>query len=195
MKKHPKHILLANTFGTFGYITCILLWMWVGVLYLPGVLGSEQVKQFLIPAPAEEATVPAVTIAPSPISTAFAVGVTIFVIVLTIIVLVKAPVTIARTSKATTTKAASSVVPIVSRGKPLAKKEKRRLTAQLIKYIKLLLTITPVFAAALSAFVTLPLPFDIVMFISSVLAIIAIFWFSAQYYTALFLKVNAEDLV
>lgn len=194
MASHSKRALLANTFGTFGYITCILLWMWVAILYLPVILDNNQVKELLIPAGKQAAPAPA-PVALSPVIIVFALAVTVVIMVVTVFVLLRLPVTIARTGKAVTTKAADSITPLVTHGRPLPPKEKRRLTVQLIKLIKLLLVIIPVAAALFSTFVPLALPFGLIALVSAILAALAVFWFSAQYISADMLGVKPEKLV
>lgn len=194
MQTRLKSTLLANTFGTLGYFSCLLLWVWVAILYLPLLFDNKQVKDFLIPTPVKAVPTPPLA-SPSPITLIFAIAVTIVVMAVTVIVLLRVPVTIARTGKTVTTKAASSIEPLVAHGRPLPPKEKRRLTVSLIKLVKLLLVIIPVIAGLLSAFVSLALPFEIVTLVSCLLACLSIFLFSAQYICASALHVAYDRLV
>lgn len=178
-----------------GYFTCLLLWAWTAVLYMPIILSNEQVKEFLLPVPAKEATAPTVTAAPSPATLIFALIITIAVIGVTVFVLLRVPVAIAKTGKTITTKAADSAVPLITRGKPLPVKEKRRLTVRLVKYIKLLLVLLPVIALCLSVSVQFALAFDLVILVASLLAAVALFWFSLQYVSARLLRVKLDTIV
>src|SRR5690606_18477650 len=103
--------------------------------------------------------------------------------------------TIAHTGKTVTQKAASSALPLITKGQKLSPAKKQRLTAGLIKLAKLLLVILPVAIGFLGAFIELPLPFDLAIFISSALAICALLWFSAQYIAARLLGVNQKLLI
>lgn len=195
MNTRPRKTLLVNTFGMFGYLFCLASWAWTGILYIPMLLANKQIEDFLLPAPSQDPVTPMSSEPISPIMVFFALAVTVIVILLTIIALLRAPITIAKTGKTVTTKAADSVVPLVTHGKQLPPAEKRRLTALLVKIVKLLLVVLPVGIASIGAVVELPLPFEVIMFISSLLALIATFWFSAQYIFARLLGVNPNYLV
>lgn len=194
MNKHPRKALLANTFGTFGYIFCILLWGWTGVVYLPILLENDTITHILLP-PENNTVAPPVPTESSPVIAFIAIGVTIAVVILTIIVLLRAPIMIAKTGKTVTMRAADSALPLITHGKPLPPAKKKRLTVQLIKLVKLLIVLLPIFALLPGLIIELALPFDIVLLTSSVLALIAILWFSLQYIIARLLAVESSQLV
>lgn len=196
MKKHSKAALLVNTFGTLGYISCLTLWGWAGILYVPMLLANERVEQFLLPNKGEEVVAPAATSGEmSPVAIFFALAITATVIVATVIMLLRAPVTIAKTGQSVTAKAADSALPLITKGKPLPAAKKKHLTADLIKLAKLLLILLPVLTLPIGLAIELPLPFDIVLLITSVLAFIALAWFSAQYLFARLLSIDAKQLL
>lgn len=195
MKHLSKRLLLVNTFGTFGYLSSLLLWAWTGIIYLPVFLANETIERVLIPHPPEEVIAQAPTGETSPAMIIVAVVITVIIMVVTAVILLRAPITIAKTGQAVTTKAASSVVPIITHGKPLPPAKKKRLTAELIKGMKLLLIITPMVLGCFGLFVELPLPFDLVLFLSCLLAATAIMWFSLQYIAARYLDVKIDRLV
>lgn len=195
MNMHPRRTLLANTFGTFGYIFCILLWGWTGVVYLPTLLENDTVTRLLLPPESNDVITPPVSTESSPVIAVVAIGVTIAVVILTIVVLLRAPITIAKTGKTVTMRAADSALPLITHGKPLPLAKKKRLTVQLVKLVKLLIVLLPLFALLPGLIIELSLPFDIVILTSSVLALIAIFWFSLQYIIARLLAVEPSQLV
>ena len=195
MAHYSKRALLANIFGTFGYVSCLMLWMWTAVLYLPALLNNEQIRDMLLPSGETAVTVPPPPEALSPIMIAFALGITAIVIAVTVFVLLRAPVTIARTGNTVTKKAAGSLEPLIVRGRVLPPREKRKLTVTLIKLVKLLLVLLPVAAGFLSVLLPPALPYEIVMLISCAVAITAVFWFSAQYIAADMLSVKPEKLI
>jgi hypothetical protein len=195
MAAYSRRALLANSFGTFGYFSCLLLWVWVAVLYLPAALGNEQVKEFLLPAEGHPVSAPE-SLAPSPGVIIFAIIITVVIMAVTLFVLLRAPVTIARTGKAVTTRAAGSIEPLVVHGRTLPLAEKRRLAASLIKFVKLLLVLIPVAAGLLTALLLPPtLPYEMVMLVTGVLGLASVLWFSAQYILADILGVKPEKLV
>jgi hypothetical protein len=195
MNRRSRKTLLANTFGTFGYISCLLLWGWTGIVYMPLLLENDTITRILLPPENSQVVAPPASTESSPVIAFIATGVTLAVIVLTIIVLLRAPMTIANTGKTVTTKAAGSALPLITHGKPLAPAKKKRLTVQLVKLVKLCIVLLPVFALLPGLLVELSLPFDVVILVSSVLALIAIFWFSVQYITAQLLAADPGLLV
>lgn len=195
MKKYPKRTLLVNTFGSLGYIFCLILWGWIGILYVPMLLENDQIGRILLPPPAQETTVVQPTTELSPVAVILAVGITAVVMVTTIVVLLRAPVTIAKTGKTVTTKAASSALPLLTRNHPISPAKKKRLTAELVKLVKLLLVFLPVVIGLIGFFIEPPLPLYLSLFVSSILALLAVFWFCMQYIAARLLGVDTTLLV
>jgi len=194
MAIHSKRAVLANIFGTLGYLSCLFQWLFVALLYLPLLLDNEQIKGFLLP---EENTNSAPVIAagpPSPILIGFAIAFTVFMLGLTIFLLLRAPIAIARTGKTATTKTAGAIVPLVVHHQ-LSPSKKRRLTIQLIKAIKLAVILLPFALTFISLIVETTLAFDVIMFGSSTLAIGSLLWFLAQYISARLLHVPLDKLV
>ena len=195
MNKYPRKTLLANTFGMFGYVSSLMAWAWIGIVYLPLLLANDEVKKLLIPTPSDTPVILAPSMPMSPLTIIFAGFVTALVLVLTVIALLRAPVAIAKTGKTVTTKAADSVVPLVTHGKQLPAAEKRRLTWQLIKFVKLAVVILPVLAACVSLLIEAPLPIEVILLVSSILSLIAIFWFALQYLSARAFGIDSQYLV
>lgn len=195
MDNHPRRTLFANSFGALGYIFCLILWAWTGILYVPVLLENEQIERIFIPPPDEPTTASQAPTMPSSMAIAFAVVITAIILVATIIVALRAPKVIAHSGKAVTTKAAASALPLITKGQKLSPAKKQRLTAGLVKLTKLLLVILPVAIGFFGVFIELPLPFDLSILVSSILAICALFWFSAQYITARLLSINLKLLI
>jgi hypothetical protein len=196
MKKNSKKVLIANIFGTLGYYFCFFLWCWVGVIFLPIILSNEHVEEFLLPVPKEEQLVaPTVSEGISPIALMIVGAVTVTVVLLTVLIFVRIPIAVAKTGKTVTTKAATSALPLVAKHKKLPKKEKKRLTVQLVKLMKLLSVVLPVGLLYFGKLVELPLPLEIVLMVGSGLALISLLWFSAQYITARLLSIDPKQLV
>lgn len=195
MNRHPGKALLANIFGSLGYIAILLLWAWTGIVYIPLLLENSTVEHILLPSQEEPSIVPPPPATESPLAVVAAVAVAVFVILLTVIVFLRAPVTIAKTGKTITSKAAESTLPIITKRKPLPKNKKKLLTAQLIKLMKLALTLLPLLSLPIGFSIDLPLPAEAVALVSSLLAGLAIFWFSLQYIGAKLLKIDPSQLV
>lgn len=196
MKKRSKRTTFVNMFGGLGYLFCCMLWGWTGILYLPGLLENEHVTQLLLPAQHETVVTPTPPVETSPLMIAFAVIVTIVVIIATIVIVLRMPVTIAKTGRSVTTKAAASALPLITHGHQLPPAKKRRLTVHLIKLAKLLLLTLPVaLCYAGTFFIELSLQPDLALLISSSLALGALLWFTAQYLLADMFSVDNQYLV
>ena len=195
MKKSPGKTLFANTFGALGYTFCLLLWGWVGILYLPMLLENETIEKFVIPTPSEDTVTMQPVLEVSPFTTVAAAIITIAVVVATIIVIARMPKSIAKTGKTVTTKAASAALPVVARGKKLTPAKQQRLTVNLIKLAKLTFVLLPVAISFIGTVLAPPIPLDITLLVSGVLAICATLWFSAQYIAAKLLLVDVKLLV
>ncbi len=195
MHQFSKRALLVNIFGTFGYLFCLILWAWIGVLFMPLLLESKQFEHVFIPTQTTKPTAAAIPDSFSPVVTIIALGITAVIMIITVIALLRAPIAIARAGKKVTTKTADTALPLLTHHKVLPKKEKRRLTAQLIKLAKLLFVILPVGISFSGLAIDSPLPFALVLLISSVLALLAVFWFSLQYIFAQLLNVDSSKLV
>ncbi len=153
-----------------------------------GAIGSrERFCSSIAQAPAIET---------SPLTIFFAFAVTAVVLIVTIVVLLRAPIMVAKTGKAVTSKAAGSALPVVTRHQKLAPKKQKLLTAQLIKLAKMLLIVIPAILGLLMAtIVTPPLPVDIMAFVLGILALGGLVNFSIQYLLARWLRIDSENLV
>lgn len=194
MAIYSKRALLANTFGTFGYISCLFQWLFVALLYLPLILDNEQIKQFLLPEKTQPVEPMVATGSVSPLLVSVAVIFTVFMMVLTVVMLIRAPFSVAKTGKAITTKAAGTLVPLVVH-RPLSAKKRRVLTSHLVKAIKLSLVLMPFLLCFASILVTTALPPDVIVFVSALLAIGSLVWFLIQYLSARLLGVMFDKLV
>jgi len=195
MSVQSKRQLLINTFGTFGYISLVLQWLWVSVLFLPQLLKTEPVKEFFMP-PASINPAPSFEFHTPPLlATVLAIIITIVVLVVTIIVLLRLPTTISKTGKKTTLKAAETIVPVLTHHKKLTPKKKRKLTVQTIRILKFTLTLLPFLLLLLVAFIPTSLSDAIVIFVGALLALGTLAWFSLEYAFARILKIDPLKLL
>ncbi len=188
-----KRALLANTLGTFGYISCLLQWLFVALLYLPLLANTDWFKDFITPKKVEQ-TAPVATATSSPLLIGLAIVFTVLMIGLSIYVVLRAPISIARTGKKATTKTATALVPLIVHH-PLPAAKKRRLTTRLIRITKFTMVLLPYLLTLLCVFITLSLPTGVIVFIGGILAIGSLVWFTVQYIVARWLGVKPEQLV
>jgi hypothetical protein len=189
----PKRLTLCNLLGSFGYLSCLLQWLWATTLWMPAIMNS-QVQELLVPSESNYQLLAAPFDTPSPLAITVAVIVTIVAVAVTIIVLLRLPMTIAKTGQKVTKKSADLLLPTVTSHRPITQKQKRLLTVRLIKAIKLALVLLPLTATLLIYTQTLPLEYDLVILIGSLLAIGSLAWFTMQYTLAHRLSVPADKL-
>lgn len=195
MKQPSRKTLIPNIFGSLGYLFCLCLWGWLALLYVPMLFENEYIEQLLIPSQSQPIVAPTAPTEASPLMIGSAVIITIVVLITTIVIILRTPIVVAKTGKTITTKAAHSALPLITRGHPIPAAKQRRLTAQLIKLTKLIALLLPVALGSVGQFFSLPLPFDLVMLVTSTLALITLLWFSLQYSVARLLGIDTKYLV
>ena len=195
MQAMPKRQLVVNTFGTFGYISLILQWLWVSVLFLPQLFENERVKDFFMP-PTNITQAPSIELhAPPLLATVLAIAITVAILIITIVILARLPIAVSKTGKKTVLSTAEKIIPVITHHQKLPAKKKRQLTVQIIRIVKFVFTLLPFLLLVLVVFVPTSLPDEIVMFVGGFLALTTLVWFSLQYGLARILNVEPMKLV
>lgn len=195
MSATPKGLLVVNVLGTFGYISLILQWLWVSVLFLPGLIENDAIKGFLLPPATTTNGLQFEFHSPPLLATILAIIVTIAVLVVTAVVLIRLPSSISKSGKKATVKSAEKIIPILSHHHTLPAKKKRQLTLQTIRMIKLVLTVLPFLLLFLVIVVPTALSNEIVMLVGAFLGLGTLLWFGLEYGLAHILKIDPLDVV
>ena len=141
--KRRTALAIANTFGTLGYLSILLQWTWALLLVCYPFLTADH--SFLLPdAPTRPLPSTDSTVTSSPITAIIAIAATAFVLVITVIVVAKLPKQIGKGGAKLTHQTAETLIPIVTKHKPLPKKKQRVLSYRLTLILKAALTIIPV---------------------------------------------------
>lgn len=196
MKNVPGwHQSIVTVFGVFGYLSCALQWLWLGVLFLPQLLSSEA-KNLLLPPSSETSTPTSFNLdGDGLLITALGIAVTLIVLIITVVVLIRLPMGIAKTGNKVAKTAADTVLPVVTHHKKVSAKKRRMLTIRIIKIIKLLLVLLPMALLATAFIFDAPLPKELIFMIGSILAIGSLLWFSLEYITARWLRVPVDRII
>jgi hypothetical protein len=128
---------LLNTLGALAYLFCLLQWVWTAVLFLPGIMRSDFMKQFL----QKPVTPPPVTSQAVDAPVAGIIFMAIFVvlmIVATLYIIIKIPSVVGKTGSKITHKTTDLTLPIVTHHKELPAKKRLQLTARLLFIVKIL---------------------------------------------------------
>jgi hypothetical protein len=189
--------ITTNIFGTLGYISILIQWLWVMLAYGPAMLNTQFFQDQLMPKPAPEKPIQPITPQDdsSWIMAGLAVLITVLVLLLVIFIVLKAPIAIAKTGKNITHKTTDKIVPLVTHKKELKARERRRLTMRILISIKLI-------GAVLSFLIILPaqlidsleIDFAILLFVASVSAGFTVVAFVAQHLLARYFKLNSKDV-
>lgn len=173
-----KSLIVANTFGTLGYLSTILQWLWAFIVVGYPLLSHNHLSA-LLPEPSAHSHSTSIDLgALSPIATITAIVFTFLVVGFTIVALIRMPMAIGKRGSKTTHKAATVLVPIVSHQK-LTKKQKRTLTIRLTWWIKLCLIVAPLFALLFASTET-GLNQAIIYTIGGFCAIVSLVYFAIQ---------------
>lgn len=193
MTQLSKNLFIVNFFGTLFYLSCLLQWMWATLPYMPSIVRLAEMLQGPedTPAPIQEA---AVSGPPSLLLLIIAFAATAIVIGLTLYVLIKFPVTVAKSAQKITQNTSARIVPIVTRHVKLPEKKRRRLTARIIVYLKLIICVLPVILCACTYFFETELEYGITMIIAAVLGLGSLLLLSAQLLIARWLKVKSNAI-
>lgn len=194
-KKQLSALTLTNTLGGFGYISLLLQWLWLVVLYGP-TLADTPLREFLFPREKIVTTPdPLFSFEPSFMVLFFSGVVTVLIIAMTLYVLIKTPSAVGKTGQKVTQSAAKSVLPVVTRHKPMEKKMRLRLTARFILLLKTGFIMLP-FLGTLPTVLLPEVPLDLAVsvVVASLCAFLSIGLFGLQYLLAHVFKIPASRL-
>jgi len=193
MAHHPLKSLLLNTLGALAYLFCLLQWLWTVALFLPLLLKSDFMKQFVQPpvAPAPVVSQPAEM---SVAGIIFVAAVAVVMILLTIYIVIKIPAVVGKTGSKLTHKATALALPVVTQHKELPKKRRLQLTARLLFITKIILCILPFGVLFLANTQTGDVTRDIAMIIGAVTAFFSLGLFGLQAVSARLLHVDYKQI-
>jgi hypothetical protein len=190
--KRRTALAIANTFGTLGYFSVLLQWTWALLLICYPFLTADH--SFLLPdAPVHPLPSVDNAVATSPITTIIAVAATAFVLVITVVVVARLPKQIGKSGAKLTHQTADTLIPIVTKHKPLPKKKQRALSYRLTLILKTAFTIAPVLGLF---WVKSPYPLTapVIWTIGLFCAGWSVIYFAAQQAIGLFAKIDTRAL-
>lgn len=184
---------LLNTFGALAYLFCLLQWVWATVLFLPGIMNSDFIKQFIhTPVTPTPVTSQAVSV---PI--AGIVFIAIFaslMIIVTIYIIIKIPSVVGKTGSKITHKVTEFTMPLVTNHKKIPTKKRLQLTARLLFIIKVLLCVIPFGMLYIADTKSIDIPGDVVVIVGAVTALCSIVLFCLQAASAKLLHVDYKQV-
>ncbi|HEY1085744.1 MAG TPA: hypothetical protein VGE34_03410 [Candidatus Saccharimonadales bacterium] len=194
--KAKKSHWLVSTFGTLGYISCLLQWLWAGIVFVPLLLENQIIRGLLLPSsPTQEKVIVQQATEPNIFLMIIAVFITIVVVVLSAVMLIRLPFSIAKTGKKAASTTARAIVPAITHHRKLPPKKQRVLTAKIVMYLKFSASIAPVLLLLVVYLVDTELPKDVVLTVGSILAIGTLLWFSLEYVCAKTMGVSLDKIL
>ncbi len=186
---------LANTLGTFGYMSLSVQWVWLVITTGMPLLSSSAFKDLFLPGQTTEVLPAASLSVPEPIAVLFSVLAVIFAVGLTIYVIVSIPRVVGRTGKTVTTKSAQVILPHITHHKKVSEKRQKRLMERITWSMKIGLALLPLLA------LVIPLSSDVLELSREVVSGVAIFcasatllWFGAQFTVVRLAKIDSRDV-
>ncbi len=139
------HLALANTFGTLGYVSLIMQWLWTCVI-VGYPLFTQDKLSFFLPKPATATPPPVIEYGGfTPFITGIAIVFTLLVLAATIYALIRLPVTVGKKGSKLTHKTATVIAPTIA-PKKLTKKQRTALIERITWWVKLVLILVPLIA-------------------------------------------------
>lgn len=141
--KRQRSKTVANVFGTLGYLSILLQWTWTLLLLCYPLITADH--SFLLPnTPAEPFHPTNTAVASSPITAVLAIAVTAFILVATVIVIARLPKQIGKRGAQITHQTADSLIPIVTKHRPIPQKKRRMLSYRIILIAKVVAILLPI---------------------------------------------------
>ena len=199
MKVEAKHRLkkvIANSFGTLGYLTSFLQWLWATILYLSLIQSTTTFINEYNQTPTQAPTQLSISM-PGPLGIII-LGVTVVVMIaITVYAIIAVPRAIVKTSNKVVHKTAEAAAPLVMRAqhKKESKRLRLKLTTRLVLVVKVLLVVLPLILTAASKLLDEQfISYSIALIAGSALACVSIVFFALQYILALAFKVKPSDI-
>lgn len=182
---------IANIFGTLGYMSLIVQWLWAGLTLGFPLFASKEFQTIFLPEPTTpvEPTVSSVSI-PEPIAIILMVLASLFAIAISIYMVLAVPRTIGKVGKKVTVKSAETIAPYVTHHKRISDKRKKTLLERITWSVKAALLALPVLALLIPVSSDLGLTNEVVIGVGLTCAGFTLTWFGLQF---LVVKLGALD--
>ena len=148
MAKTKRKHFVPNFIGGLAYLSCLVQWTWLLIIFLPGFMENQTMKDLLFPVRSSgPAPYMAETTATTPeLSFIFLfIGLTVGLLVLALSVygLLRIPKAVSKTGRSITHKPVEFAIPLILGKKTTSQKIRLKLSRQMIFAFKLLLAFLP----------------------------------------------------
>lgn len=188
MKVFSKRLFIINTFGTFGYMSVLLQWLWALIVVGSPFITSSQ--SWFMPVDTQQLEISQTqNVISTPLAVALTIAVTIIMVAITIYSIFMVPRTIGKTGSIVTHKTADLILPSVSGKMPLSKKKRLQLSYNIVTIAKLVFCLLPLIVV-LTFPANLPIDHSIVQVTGLFCALVSIIYFGIQLILVQLLKVQ-----
>lgn len=199
MKAEARHRIkktVVNTFGSFGYLSGCMLWLWAVILYLSVIQSTSSFITEHSNSQTMEPTNLSISM-PGPLGIIILAVTVVLMLGITIYAIIAVPRGIVKASNKIVHKTAESVAPAVIRAqhKKDTKRTRLRLTARLILVVKLLLIILPLLITFASKLLEIQfIDYGIAVIVGCGLAALSLLFFAFQYALSALFRIKLSDI-
>ncbi len=196
MTHRRKTRRLANIFGAFGYLSCIVQWMMVFAILVLPLMESEGVRDIFLPSAPATPTPSKIIDLPPIVQQLLLIGAVILSLSVIIYAFIAIPRAVGKAGRTVTHEAAKVVVRQVEhvQSRPLTKHQQKSLIERFTWSIKLLLVILPPLLLLLPVTLRYGLTHEHVLILGAFTASVSLLWFGIQYLIAHFAKLDERDV-
>ncbi|MGB4768571.1 MAG: hypothetical protein WBP22_04905 [Candidatus Saccharimonas sp.] len=192
MERTQKRLVIANTFGSFGYISVLFQWLWTFLILAYPLLSSR--PDFLFLPSSEPTFTHDTTPAPaSPFLVIIAIAATIAILGVTVVAVARLPKNVGKKGATLTRNTTAAVLPAITHHKKLTKKKRVQLSYRIVLVIKLLLVTLPLVALLFGQPLEKITP-EVVWAMAFFCAACSISYFLVQHLLARFMRISNEKL-
>ncbi len=187
----------ANSAGALGYFSLLMQWLWLAIVFLPGLLENGTFKAIFLSKPSIDQPIHSTTstLTDSPVAMIGVVMITLIMIALTIYVVLKIPGAVAKSGRKITNEVTNVAVPIITHHKKVSAKKQRALTFAISFFVKFCLAAIAYLLLIIPPSGTVTLDGGIIWAIGSIFAASSFVWFGTQYAIAKLFALPPKQLL
>ena len=194
MQSSSARLTCVNTFGTLGYLSLVMQWVWCLLIVGYPFISGDHALLFPVDAPRISPQPQAVDFGVfSPVAFVVASAISLLVLVATVVTVARLPRAVGKKGAQTTQAAAHAIIPTLTHHKKLSKTRSIRLTYQVVIGLKLLGTLFALLPLINSSSIP-QLSHDIVLTVGGFCAICTSLWFGIQYILARLFRLKRDQI-
>lgn len=183
------HSRTVNIFGSLGYLSVFIQWLWISMIIAYPYLEDGTFSRLLQPSQSQSASTPVSFEIPLLIALPITILVTIVIIVVMVVTLVRLPKAIGKTSSVAAHLATDRAASYVSKHTHMRVVDEKKLSYRALIILKCAAVLLPL-AISFVQLPRTPLEYTLVIFVSALIAFFSLVYFGLQYLFARLARVN-----